>query len=132
MARVGRSPLLVAAVMLAACRLAAAAPLAIHIHSEHTMFQVVIAPGTVGTDDFELQLMSGAGNLLPVKVATLVLSLPGRGTEPPERKALLGADGFWHVTEVPIPQAGRWHVRVEAVTAFRKITLEDDFEVPAR
>jgi hypothetical protein len=33
--------------------------------------------------------------------------------------------------EVPIRQAGRGHVRVEAVTAFQSVTLEDDFEVPA-
>jgi hypothetical protein len=45
--------------MLAACRLAAAAP--------------------VGTDDFVLRRMSGEGNLLPVTEATLALSLPGRG-----------------------------------------------------
>ena len=80
-AKAGRSPLVVAAVILAACRLAAAAPLALHIHSEHAMFQVLISPGTVGTNDFVLQLMSGEGNPLPVKEATLVLSLPGRGTE---------------------------------------------------
>ncbi|MGA7996342.1 MAG: hypothetical protein WCA28_15745 [Bradyrhizobium sp.] len=48
-----------------------------------------------------------------------------------QRKGTVGADGFWHVGRVPIPQAGRWHVRVEAVTAFQKVTLEDDFEVPA-
>jgi copper transport protein len=130
-AKAGRSALLATAVILAACRLAAAAPLALHIHSEHAMFQVLISPGTVGTDDFVLQLMSGEGNPLPVKEATLVLSLPGRGTEALERKAAQGADGYWHVAEVPIPQAGRWHVRVEAVTAFQKIALEDDFEVPA-
>jgi copper transport protein len=51
------------------CRLAAAA---LHIHSEHAMFQVLISPGTVGTDDFVLRLMSGEENLLPVKEATLV------------------------------------------------------------
>jgi hypothetical protein len=33
---------------------------------------------------------------------------------------------------VPIPVAGRWHLRIDAVTPFRKITLEDEFEVPAR
>jgi hypothetical protein len=32
---------------------------------------------------------------------------------------------------MPIPQAGRWHVRLEAVTALQRIALEDDFEVPA-
>ena len=127
----GRSSLVAVAVMLAACRPVAAAPLAIHIHSEHAMFQVLVSPGTVGTDDFVLQLMSGEGNLLPVREATLVLSLPGRGIEPLERKATLGADGYWHVAEVPVPRAGRWHLRIEAVTAFQKIALEDDFEVPA-
>jgi len=131
MAAACRSAVVAAAFMLAACRLAAAAPLAVHIHSERAMFQVLISPGTVGADDFVLQLMSGEGNLLPVKEATLVLSLPGGGIEPLERKATLGADGYWHVTGVPLPQAGRWHLRVVAVTAFQKITLEDDFEVPA-
>jgi copper transport protein len=121
-----------AIVTLAVFRPAAAEPLAIHIHSEQAMFQVLISPGAVGTDNFVLQLMSGDGNLLQVKEATLVLSLPERGIEPMQRKASLGADGYWSVRDVPIPYPGRWHVRVDAVTAFRKITLEDDFDVPAR
>ena len=127
-----RAGVFIAIVALAASRLAAAEPLAIHIHSEQAMFQVLISPGAVGSDNFVLQLMSGDGNLLPVKEATLVLSLPERGIEPLQRKASRGADGYWHVRDVPIPDPGRWHVRVEAVTAFRKITLEDDFDIPAR
>jgi copper transport protein len=127
-----RTGAFIAIVALAASRLAVAEPLAIHIHSEHAMFQVLISPGAVGTDNFVLQLMSGDGNLLQVKQATLVLSQPERGIEPMERKASPGADGYWHVHDVPIPNPGRWHVRIEAVTAFRKITLEDDFDVPAR
>ena len=106
MAAAGRSAVAAAVVMLVACRLAAAEPLAVHIHSERAMFQVLISPGTVGTDDFVLQLMSGEGNLLPVKEATLALSLPGRGIEPLERKAPLGTDGYWHVAGVPLPEAG--------------------------
>jgi copper transport protein len=129
--KVGRVLLVVALATLAASRLAVAEPLAIHIHSERAMFQVLVSPGTVGTDSFVLQLMSGDGNLLRVKKATLFLSLPGQGVEPLERKASLGADGYWHVGDVPIPAAGRWHVRIDAVTDFQKITLEHDFEVPA-
>jgi copper transport protein len=110
---------------------ATAKPLAIHIHSQRAMFQVLVSPGTVGTDDFVLQLMSGDGTLLQVREATMVLSLPGRGIAPIRRKAALGADGYWHVAGVAIPQAGRWHVRIEAVTDFQAVTLEDDFEVPA-
>jgi len=124
---------LVAAVFatLAVWRPAAAEPLAVHIHSERAMFQVLISPGTVGTDGFVLQLMSGDGNLLRVKEATLFLSRPERGIEPLQRKASLGADGYWHVGDVPIPVSGRWHMRIDALTDFQNITLEDDFEIPA-
>ena len=59
--------------------------------------------------------------------------LPERGIEPLERPATLGPDGYWYVRDVPLPVPGRWHLRIEAlVTDFRKITLEDDFDVPAR
>jgi copper transport protein len=95
---------------------AADTPLSIHIHSERAMFQVLVSPGTVGTDSFVLQLMSGEGSLLPVKQATLVLTLPERGIEPLARKATLGADRFWHVEDVALRFAGRWHMRIEAET----------------
>jgi copper transport protein len=110
----------------------AQAPLAIHIHSERAMFQVLASPGLVGTDSFVLQLMSADGNLLRVKEATLFLSMPERGIAALERKASLGADGYWHVGGVPIPHPGHWHLRIDALTDFQKITLEDDFDVPAR
>jgi copper transport protein len=132
MSKAGRCCFLAALAMLVVLPLAAATPLAIHIHSERAMFQVLISPGTVGTDDFVLQLMTGEGNQLQVKEATLVLSLPERGIEPLERKATRGADGYWSVRDVPISAAGRWHVRIDAVTAFEKVTLEDDFDMPAR
>jgi copper transport protein len=112
---------------------AAATPLAIHIHTDNAMFRVLISPGSVGTDSFVLQLMQGDASPLQAKEAVLILSLPERGIEPLERKATLGADGYWHVTDVPLPYPGRWHVRVEAlVTDFEKIALDDDFDVPAR
>jgi copper transport protein len=127
------SLLVVAIATLATLRLAVASPLAIHIHSARAMFQVLVSPGRVGTDNFVLQLMSGDGNPLRVKDATLTLSLPERGMEPLSRKATLGADGYWSVPDVTIPHPGRWHLRIDAVVAdSRKITLEDDFEVPAR
>ena len=108
----------------------AAAPLAIHIHTETAMFQVLISPGKVGSDDFVLQLMTGDGSLLAAKEATLTLSLPERGIEPIERRAKLGPDGYWHIGGVPLPQPGRWHMQIDAlVTDFEKVTLEDDFDI---
>ena len=94
------------------------------------MFQVLISPGKVGSDDFVLQLMTGDASQLPAKEATLTLSLPERGIEPIERNATLGPDGYWHVRGVPLPLPGRWHMQIDAlVSDFEKVTLEDDFEV---
>jgi copper transport protein len=111
---------------------AAVKPLAIHIHTDAAMFQVLISPGSVGKDSFVLQLMEGDASPLVAKEATLILTLPERGIEPLQREATLGPDGYWHVTDAPIPYPGRWHMRIEAlVTDFRKVTLEDDFDVPS-
>jgi copper transport protein len=109
------------------------APLAVHIHSDKAMFQIIVSPGRVGSDDFTLQLMNGDGTLLHAKEATLTLSLPERGIEEIERQGTLGADGFWHVAKVPLAVPGRWHMRIDAlVTDFEKITLEDDLDVATR
>jgi copper transport protein len=106
------------------------APLAVHIHSDKAMFQVLVSPGRVGMDDFVLQLMNGDGTLLHAKEATLTLSLPERGIEEIERQGTLEPDGFWHVGKVPLAIPGRWHMRIDAlVTDFDKITLEDDLDV---
>jgi copper transport protein len=108
-------------------------PLAVHIHTEEAMFQVLVSPGRVGTDSFVLQLMQGDASPLVAKEATLILSLPERGIEPLERKATLEDDGYWHVRNVPIPYPGHWHMRIEAlVTDFKKIALEDELDVPPR
>jgi copper transport protein len=108
------------------------APLSIHIHAEKAMFQVLVSPGEVGTDSFVLQLMSGDGNLLPAKAATLTLTPPGQAAAAIERKAALGADGYWHVADVALTVPGRWHIRIDAVSVLRTISLEDDFELPGR
>jgi copper transport protein len=108
------------------------APLALHIHSEKTMFQVLVSPAEVGSDNFVLQLMNGDASPLAAREATLILSLPERGIEPFERKAVLGADGYWHLRDVPLPFSGHWHLRIDAlVTDFEKVSMEDDFDVPA-
>jgi copper transport protein len=107
-------------------------PLAVHIHSDKAMFQALISPGRVGTNDFVLQLMKGDGALLSAKEATLEVSMPERGIEPIERPGQLGSDGYWHVHGVSLPVAGRWHMRIDAlVTDFESIALEDDFDVTA-
>jgi copper transport protein len=112
---------------------AAHPPLVLHIHSDKVMFQVLVSPGTAGTDTVVLQIMSGDFGPLEAKEVTLILSQPERGIEPFERGAVRDTDGSWIARNVPIPFAGRWRVRVDAlVTDFEKVTLEDELDVPAR
>jgi copper transport protein len=132
MRRLPRQLLLPALVFLCSLLPATGTPLAVHIHGEKAMFQVLISPGAVGSDNFVLQLMSGEGTLLSIREATLFLSLPGGGVAAIERKATLGSDGYWHVDDVAITSPGRWHIRIDAVTPFQKISLEDDFDVAAQ
>jgi copper transport protein len=129
MRRVSRHLLPAALAVLCGLSPATGTPLAVHIHGEKAMFQVLISPGAVGSDNFVLQLMSGEGTLLTIKEATLFLSLPGSGAAAIERKATLGADGYWHVDDVAITSPGRWHMRIDAVTPFERISLEDDFDI---
>jgi hypothetical protein len=79
-----------------------------------------------------LQLMSGERTLLAVKEATLAFSPPGQGTAPLERKARLGRTAIGVSMIWNYHQPAAWHMRIDAVTAFRTITLEDDFDVPAQ
>jgi copper transport protein len=107
-------------------------PLALHIHSDRAMFQVLISRSKAGTDDFVLQIMAGDASPLQAKEVSLFLSLPEKGIEPIERKAERGADGIWTI-RVPIPFAGLWRVRVDAlVSDFEMVTLEEELDVPAR
>jgi copper transport protein len=47
-----------------------------------------------------------------------------------ERRATIGADGYWHVRGVPLRLSGRWHLRIEALASdFERVTPEDQFEV---
>ena len=132
MSRVSKPATLLLVAALAGSSLAAATPLAVHIHTDNAMFQVLISPGTVGSDSFVLQLMNGEGTLLSVKEATLTLNPPVSGAAPLTRKAIKGPDGYWHVDDVPIASAGRWHMRIDARTPFQTISLEDEFDVPAQ
>jgi copper transport protein len=107
--------------------------LALHIHSDKAMFQVLVSPGTAGIDTFVLQIMTGDASPVEAREVTLALSLPGKGVEPVERKAAREAPGSWIVRDMPVPFAGRWRVRVDVlVTDFEQLSLEEDLDIPAR
>lgn len=108
-------------------------PLVLHMHSDKAMFQVLISPGTPGTDSFVLQIMTGDASPLEAREVTLALSMPERGIEPIERKAVREMPGSWIVRDMQLPFAGRWRVRVDAlITDFEELSLEEELDLPAR
>ena len=108
----------------------APAPLAIHIHTETAMFQVLISPGKVGlgrfraaTDDRGRQPVPGQGSDPDAEPA-------GARHRADRAQCHAGAGRLLARRGVPLPQPGRWHMQIDAlVTDFEKVTLEDDFEV---
>jgi hypothetical protein len=76
-------------------------------------------------------MMAAAGRSAVVAAVFMLVACRLAAAAPLEPKATPGADDYWHVAGVPLPEAGRWHLRVVAVTAFQTITLENDFEVPS-
>lgn len=105
-------------------------PLALHIHTDAAMVQLLLSPGRPGPNDVALELMTRDGAVLAAKEVVLRWSLPSRGIEPIEVAAVAGTDGAWRAGQVMLPVAGRWQLRIEAlVSDFEKVTLEDELDL---
>ena len=76
-------------------------------------------------------MMAAAGRSAVVAAVFMLVACRLAAAAPLEPKATPGADDYWHVAGVPLPEAGRWHPRVVAATAFPTIALEDDIELPS-
>jgi copper transport protein len=105
-------------------------PLALHIHTDKAMVQVLVTPGRPGLNDVELQLLTGEGAALAAKETTLTLSLPARGIEAMAFPAEAGPDGSWRVRKAALPVAGRWRLQIDVLVGdFEQITLEDELDL---
>jgi copper transport protein len=112
--------------------LAAAAqrPLALHIHTDRGMVQLAVRPGRAGQNGIEMAFLNADFGPLDPKEVTVSLSLPAAGIAPLKRQASRTQDGEWRIDDAPFPQAGHWHLRIEAlVTDFEKTTLEGDIDI---
>jgi copper transport protein len=109
----------------------AAAPLFAHIHTEHVMATVTIAPGQVGPVRTTIVLQNPQdAKLLAAQEVTFILSNPAAGIEPIERRAVRAEDGNWHVDGLAIPVAGHWQIEVAVlITDFDKALLDTSVEI---
>jgi copper transport protein len=109
---------------------AAAESARVHIHTRKVMADVTLTPGRVGPARAIISVMSGDFGPLDPREVTLILSHPGAGIEPMERRAVKADNGRWRVDRLLLPLPGRWRVRVDVlVSEFEKAILEDAIEI---
>jgi len=109
---------------------AAAQPAFVHIHTDKGMAELTISPGHTGPVDAQIYVATADFGPLAAKGVTLDLSNKGKGIESIERKAMLGTDGFWHVSGLTLPAAGEWQVEIDIlVSDFDEIDLSDTIEL---
>jgi len=94
------------------------------------MTDLTVRPGRPGANAIALSLTTGDFGPLAAKEVLVQMRPVSGAIEPVERQASRGADGVWHVADIPVPLAGPWSVRVEIlVTDFEKTVLEGVVEV---
>lgn len=109
---------------------AAAAPAALHIHTEQAMADVTITPGHAGPVSIDITILTGDFGPLDAKELTVVLSNRLAGIEPIRRAAKKGADAVWRVDDLLVPVPGRWHLRLDIlVSDFDMAQIEDDVDI---
>lgn len=109
---------------------AAAQPATIHIHSDKAMAEVTVAPGRAGPVEISAVILSSHFSPLDAKEVTFVLSNAQAGVEPMRRKAELQTDGTWRASDVIIPLAGQWQVRIDVLIGdFELLRLQEAIEV---
>lgn len=104
----------------------AAQPASVHIHTDKAMAQVAVTPGHAGPVAISAAILSPDFSPLAAKEVTFVLSNDQAAIEPMRRKAALQADGTWLASDVVIPLAGQWRLRIDIlVSDFELLRLQD-------
>ena len=110
--------------------LAAAQPVSIDIHADKAMADIAVTPGRAGPVEISAIILAPDFTAITPKEVTFVLSNPQAGIEPMRRKATLQADGVWRASDVVMPIAGQWHLRVDIlVSDFELVRLQDTVEI---
>lgn len=108
-----------------ALAVAAVQPGLLHIHTAEAMADIRFEPRDAGTARASIVIMTGDFHGLDAKDVQLTIENRAAGVEAISRPAVKGNDAVWRAEHVPIPQGGRWDVRLDIlVDDFRKIILE--------
>ncbi|UDF32394.1 UNVERIFIED_ORG: copper resistance protein CopC (plasmid) [Roseateles sp. XES5] len=110
--------------------LVAAQPASIHIHSDKAMAEVTVTPGRAGPVDVSAIILAPDFSAIIPKEVTFVLSNPRAGIEAMRRKATLQTSGVWLASDVVVPIAGEWRLRVDIlISDFELVRLQDTIKI---
>lgn len=110
--------------------IAAAQPATMHIHTDKAMADVSVAPGRTGSVTASAILMDSDFATLEAQEVTYVFSNSEAGIEPFRRKAVKTENGNWEATDVLLPLAGTWKVRLDIlINDFELVRLEENIQI---
>lgn len=97
--------------------------------SHHAL--LMVTPGRAGINTLEVTIRDSAGKPLKTREVTAAITKDDQGIEAFPRAAEALGNGRYQFAAVPLPYAGKWQVRVDAlVTDFEKAIFRFEIDVP--
>ena len=104
-------------------------PPMIHLHGERMMVMINLDPGRVGTNHASIEVLDGAyAPFDPRELMVTLVPLDGsiEARDVPARRV---SEGIWEISQLYVPLAGNWTVRVGAlVSDFERVDMASEFE----
>lgn len=109
---------------------AAAAPVTAHIHTAKAMADLTVTPGRAGPVTVSAVIMTGEFDPLGAREVTFIFASTDAGIEPFRRAAERSNENTWLASDVVLPLAGKWQVRVDIlISDFEIARLETGIEI---
>ncbi|MEM9900050.1 MAG: copper resistance protein CopC [Pseudomonadota bacterium] len=104
------------------------APLALHIHGDRAMVDIMLSPGRVGPVDLVLGFQTVDFEALVPKEVDLTFAMPGAGIEPIRIDVRPDSTGLWSAGPITLPVAGEWHLSLRLlISDFESLSFEQTF-----
>jgi copper transport protein len=105
-------------------------PAVAHIHSAKGMAELQVSPGSAGPVTATAMIMKEDFSPLDPQEVSLAFSKREAGIEPIRRKAERRGDGTWGATDLVLPVAGIWTIRIDVIVSdFEIVRLEGEIEI---
>jgi len=116
-----------------ALAIASDVPVHAHLHGVAAMADVTISPRRAGLVNVTIIVSKSDFATLVAQDVSVQLENSGAGLDAIVRPAALHSDGSWRATDIPVPLAGLWDLRVEIlIDDFEKTTIAGTVKIGSR